>query len=67
MNQLLSAIVLQAVKDLDNKEFASDAVQFFESWWFETLAEELEINPVSIQKQVVTGSYQRMNIRAGYH
>lgn len=67
MNQLLGAILLQAVKDLDDQKFESDAKEFFTSEWFEILAEELEINPASIRKQILDGSYQRVVIRAGYH
>jgi hypothetical protein len=67
LKQLLSAIVLQAVKDLDDKEFKSDAEKFFESKWFETLVGELDMNPASMQKQALTRTYQRMTIRAGYH
>lgn len=66
MNQLLSAIVVQAVKDLDNEEFESDAVDFFQSSWFELLVEELHLNPISIKKQVLNRTYERVNIRAGY-
>lgn len=66
MDQLLSAIVVQAVKDLDNEEYESDAVDFFKSAWFETLVEELNLNPVSIKRQVLDRTYERVNIRAGY-
>lgn len=67
MNQLLGAILLQAVKDLDDQKFESDAQEFFNSNWFAILAEELEIDPASIKKQVFEGSYKRIPIRAGYH
>jgi hypothetical protein len=67
MNQLIGAILLQAVKDLEDHKFESDAKEFFKSNWFEVLAEELEMNPVSMREQVLANSYQHLNIRAGYH
>jgi len=66
MNQLISAILLQAMKDLNDTKFESDVKEFFKSNWFEVLAEELEMDPVSIREQVLADSYQRVDIRAGY-
>lgn len=66
MEQLIRAIMLQAVKDLEDHKFESDAKEFFKSNWFDALAEGLEMDPVSIREQVLANTYQRVNIRAGY-
>ena len=66
MEQLIGAILLQAVKDLEDQKFESEAKEFFKSNWFEFLAVELEMDPVSIREQILANSYQHVNIRAGY-
>ena len=71
MKQLVQAVLLQAVKDLERDRFWSDAKSFFHSDWFITLAEiagldDLELDPKSIQRQVDAGTYTRVPIRAVY-
>ncbi len=71
MKQLVHAVFLQAVKDLERNRFQSDAKNFFCSDWFITLAEiagldNLELDPKSIQQQVDAGTYTRVPIRATY-
>jgi hypothetical protein len=58
MKSLVSAIVLQAVRDLEKDRFRSDAWEFFNSDWFETIAEVLELDPVSMKKTIQTGKIQ---------
>ena len=66
MKNLIGAILLQAVKDLENENFKDDVKDFFASDWFLCLADELELNSRSVREQISSGSYQRVNIRATY-
>ena len=67
MKSLVSAIVLQAVRDLEKDRFRSDAWEIFNSDWLETIAEVLELDQVSMKKTIQTGKIQNQNFRSVYH
>ncbi len=67
MRNLASAIVLQAIKDLREERFRSDAREFFNSSWFITIAEILDLDPKIVRNKVEAGTDLQMKIRSAYH
>ena len=67
MRNLICAIVLQAVKDMKEDKFRSDAREFFHSTWFVNIAEMLDLDPVSLQEKIENGTDLRIDFRSAYH
>jgi hypothetical protein len=55
MKRLISAILIQTIKDLKNKQYQSDIQAFVNSEWFESLVEAISLEPAKIRTKFKTG------------
>ena len=71
MEKLALAVILRRLKDLDHPRLRHDALKFFSSaeflfWADVAKLQDINLDPMAIQQQVNTGTYQRVSIRASY-
>ncbi len=69
LTRLAGAVLLKAVKDLDNEKSQSEVFPFVESEWFSELAQIAGFSGNEadrIQEKIPVGRYERCDIRAAY-
>ena len=66
VNRLISAILIQVVKDWQRPEYRSEIQVFLNSAWFDELAEAIELDPTNYRIKLVGNKVQVENLRAAY-
>ncbi len=66
MNKLMAAILLRTIQDWENEQYQTDIESFLESRWFVELTEALNLKPHDIRLKLLSGEYEKKNIRAAY-
>jgi hypothetical protein len=65
-NRLISAILIQVVKDWQRPEYRSEIQVFLSSQWFDELAEAIELDPANYRIKLEAGKLQVQFLRAAY-
>jgi hypothetical protein len=66
VNRLISAILIQVVKDWQRPEYRSEIQMFLNSEWFDELAEAIELDPVNYRIKLKADKFQVEKVRAAY-
>ncbi len=65
-NRLISAILIQAVKDRDQPGHRGEVEAFVNSRWFSVLAEAIELDQARLRAKLAGGQVSGRAIRAAY-